>query len=67
MNQKIWCVCILAFLLAACTSMPAPENTEPRPVNVLMISIDDSPVDLTFYDRENREIQVEASSQPLGE
>ena len=31
------------------------------------VVIDDSPVDLTFYDRENREIQVEASSQPLGE
>jgi len=31
------------------------------------VVIDDSPVDLTFYDRENREVQVEASSQPLGE
>ena len=31
------------------------------------VVIDDSPVELTFYDRENREIQAEASSQPLGE
>ncbi|HXV59723.1 MAG TPA: ATP-binding protein [Vicinamibacteria bacterium] len=31
------------------------------------VIIDDSPVDVAFYDRENREIRGESNSQPLGD
>ncbi len=31
------------------------------------VIIDDSPVEITFYDRENREVQGASSSQPLGD
>lgn len=43
------------------------QSVETAEFRLSGVVIDDSPVEITFYDRENREVQVEAASQPLGE
>jgi hypothetical protein len=40
MNQKIWCVCILAFLLAACNPMQETNVKRSQPESVRIYDAD---------------------------